>query len=461
MRNLRWWTTAVVAIFVMAGAVRAADPEKPPPSLTAEQKALDKTIRASLYHVINRGADIYTKDENPLGCYLYFQGALQAIGPLLDHHPEVQRLIVAGLNDADSKQMAWQQAFRLRDLLDEVRAKLKGDTVAPPLANKTAWDRFGGEEGVTKIVKEFIGIAATDPKVDFTRGGKFNPTPEAQATLSRHMLEYFSEITGGPLKYSGKNMKEVHKDMGINIAEFDAAVDDLKKALTKYGASAGDTELVLKAIEATRKDIVVPKKPVETPVGKTLWDRLGGEEGVTKIVKDLYETVSKDPALKLFREGDPKPTPEQIKTLQDEIVDYISSKTGGPRKYEGKTMKAAHAGMHITEQQFDVFVDDFKGILEHHKIMPDDIKTLVDAVKATKKDIVEVKKPDDKPKDKPSDDKPKDKPNTDKSTTDKPSTDKPKDKPTADKPTDKPADDKAKDKPADDKPKGDKPPTDK
>jgi hypothetical protein len=68
-------------------------------------------------------------------------------------------------------------------------------------------------------------------------------------------------------------------------------------------------------------------------------------------------------------------------------------------------MKAAHAGMQITEEQFDSFVEYFKAVLQAKKVQPDDMQLLMDAVISTKKDIVEPKKPDDKK----ADDKPADK----------------------------------------------------
>ena len=37
----------------------------------------------------------------------------------------------------------------------------------------TLWDRLGGETNVKKVVHQFVLAAASDPKVDFTRGGKF------------------------------------------------------------------------------------------------------------------------------------------------------------------------------------------------------------------------------------------------------------------------------------------------
>jgi hypothetical protein len=77
------------------------------------------------------------------------------------------------------------------------------------------------------------------------------------------LVEFISSATGGPLKYEGKSMKEAHKGMKITNDEFDAAAKDLKEALEKHGAKAGDVEAVMTAVSGTRKDIVEGKEPDE------------------------------------------------------------------------------------------------------------------------------------------------------------------------------------------------------
>src|SRR5439155_13081318 len=94
----------------------------------------------------------------------------------------------------------------------------------------------------------------------FFRGGKYKPTDAQVADLKQKLVEFVSQATGGPLKYTGKDMKEVHKGMGITNAQFDAAAADLKQALDKNGAAPADRDAVLDAVGATRKDMVAEKK---------------------------------------------------------------------------------------------------------------------------------------------------------------------------------------------------------
>ena len=88
----------------------------------------------ALKDVHNRGADLYN-DGDPVGCLRMYQAALITVRPFLVHLPAVQKLIDTGLAEAQSyepgptplekAQTAKRQAFRLHELIEQVRAELK------------------------------------------------------------------------------------------------------------------------------------------------------------------------------------------------------------------------------------------------------------------------------------------------------------------------------------------------
>jgi hemoglobin len=237
-----------------------------------DSKALDGMIYTNLKEVINHGADLYNSgDWN--GCYRLWEGALMTVKPMLAHHGELQKTIDTALTNARQDPMLYRRAFVLRTALDQVRTELKGG--APPKAKgtdkapvdmpkaKTLWDRLGGEEGVTRIVDDFVNAAAADPKVDFFRHGKYKPDAVEIAKMKREMVEQVSQATGGPLKYNGPDMKKVHRDMGITDAQFDATAAHIKKALEKNKVAEQDVATVMAAINSYRKEVVAPTKPEE------------------------------------------------------------------------------------------------------------------------------------------------------------------------------------------------------
>jgi hemoglobin len=245
----------------LGAAVAADDKEEKPVAAAADSKAVDKQLYDMLRDLHNRGADLYNAGDAG-GCYRMFQGGLIAVRPALGQHPDVQKMIDLGLADAERNQVVARRAFALHNLIEEVRAKInpnpkKPDETKPKEAS--LWERLGGEENVKKVVDDFVELAAANPKVNVTRNGKYKLDEKAVAHLKKELVDLVSQATGGPLKYTGKDMKELHKGMGITDAEFDAAAADLKKALQNNGAKPADIELVLKAVEGTRKDIVEKK----------------------------------------------------------------------------------------------------------------------------------------------------------------------------------------------------------
>jgi hemoglobin len=120
----------------------------------------------------------------------------------------------------------------------------------------TLWQRLGGEPAVKKVVDDWFELTANDPKVDLARGGKFQPTPEQVDNLKKLLVAQISMASGGPLKYTGRSMKETHKGMEITAAEFDAAAANLKKVLEDHKVPAVEIQDLLKIVESTRKDIV-------------------------------------------------------------------------------------------------------------------------------------------------------------------------------------------------------------
>jgi hemoglobin len=275
-----------------------------------------------------------------------------------------------------------------------------GGTKSPPTASgkKPLWDRLGGEGNVRKVVDDFVDLAAADPKVNFDRDGKYKLDAKKVGELRKLIVEMISSVSGGPLKYQGRNMKEAHKGMGITEEEFNASLADLKKALESNGAKSGDAKELLDLVDSTRKDIVEGKQAAPKPVenAKSLWDRLGGEANVKKVVDDFVTLAAVDPTVNFDRSGKYKLDEKKVGELKKFLVEMISSVSGGPLKYEGRSMKEVHKGMAITDKEFDAAAADLRKALELNGAKDADAKDLLDIVRTTRKDMVEEKKDEKK-----------------------------------------------------------------
>jgi hemoglobin len=239
-----------------------------------DTKALDKQLYDTLRDVINTGRDLFNRFGDYSGCYRVFQGSLMTAKPLLAHRPDLQKVIDAGLAEAGGLAYMHQRAFALRKTLDTVRAGLKSGEPIPVgpekveslkdgKAEKTEWERLGGEENVRRILDEFLINAAADPKVNLFRDGKFKMDEKQIAALKKKLVDLISEISGGPYKYTGRSMRDSHEGMGITDSEFDAHAGHLGAALKKNGIGQAEIDSIMKKIAGTRPEIVEVKKPEE------------------------------------------------------------------------------------------------------------------------------------------------------------------------------------------------------
>ena len=121
---------------------------------------------------------------------------------------------------------------------------------------KSLYERIGGEPALTKVVDEFVAKAGANPKVNFTRNGKFAASEAAIKTLKMHLVNFLGGAFGGPQKYTGRSMKESHKGMAITQAEFDALAADLKAVLEANKVPQQEINETMKIAASTAPDIV-------------------------------------------------------------------------------------------------------------------------------------------------------------------------------------------------------------
>ena len=124
---------------------------------------------------------------------------------------------------------------------------------------KSLYERIGGEPALRKVVDEFVAKAAANPKVNFTRGGKFALNDAAVKTLKTHLVNFLGSAFGGPQKYTGRSMRESHKGMAITQAEFDALAADLQAVLEANKVPRAELGEIMKIAASTAPHIVEKK----------------------------------------------------------------------------------------------------------------------------------------------------------------------------------------------------------
>lgn len=97
-------------------------------------------------------------------------------------------------------------------------------------------------------------------------------------------------------------------------------------------------------------------------MSESLFERLGGIEGITNIANDAVDNHLANKSIAVRFAG------SDISALKNAAATFFISGTGGPNVYKGKDMLAAHKGMNISAIEFMAVLDDVLSALEKNKI---------------------------------------------------------------------------------------------
>ena len=125
---------------------------------------------------------------------------------------------------------------------------------------------------------------------------------------------------------------------------------------------------------------------------KSLYDRLGKKAAITAVVDEFVGRVAADNRVNKFFAATAG-EPARLRKFKGSLVDQICQASGGPCKYKGTNMKAAHMGMGmgVSGDDFDALVEDLVGALDKFKVGAYEKDQLLGALAPMKSDIVEKK----------------------------------------------------------------------
>ena len=94
----------------------------------------------------------------------------------------------------------------------------------------------------------------------------------------------------------------------------------------------------------------------------SLFERLGGNAGITAITSDLVDNHLSNAAIaNRFENSD-------VPAMKNAAATFMIAGTGGENVYKGKDMLSAHKGMNISATEFMAVLDDALAALEKNNI---------------------------------------------------------------------------------------------
>ncbi|MBS0420537.1 MAG: group 1 truncated hemoglobin [Proteobacteria bacterium] len=133
-----------------------------------------------------------------------------------------------------------------------LRAVVLTCAMAVAHASGTLYEQIGGEAKFRAIAQEFTNAILADDRINFTF---------ADADVKKFtqlIFEQLCNLTGGPCKYTGRDMHEAHAKLAINNAQFNAIAEDLYIAFDRVHVPYRLQNKVMVMLAPMQRDIVKP-----------------------------------------------------------------------------------------------------------------------------------------------------------------------------------------------------------
>ncbi|WP_435097561.1 group I truncated hemoglobin [Halorubrum sp. N11] len=107
---------------------------------------------------------------------------------------------------------------------------------------------------------------------------------------------------------------------------------------------------------------------------ETLYERLGGHDGIRAVVDDFYDRLLDDDELRSFFAG------ADMETLQQTQTDFLCEAAGGPETYDAEPVREAHLHIPFTPAHIQRAIELLDESLESFDVPRDDAAAVVQAV---------------------------------------------------------------------------------
>jgi len=121
---------------------------------------------------------------------------------------------------------------------------------AAPSTDDSLFQALGGNTGLVKLMDELMVRLLADKRM--------NPffKDVNQQHVKDQLVAQLCELSGGPCKLKGLNMKQVHAEMDITRGDFNALVEVLQDAMDANGIAFSAQNRLLARLAPMHRDII-------------------------------------------------------------------------------------------------------------------------------------------------------------------------------------------------------------
>lgn len=115
------------------------------------------------------------------------------------------------------------------------------------------YKRLGGYDAIAAVADDLVGRLMADDRL-----GRFwkNRGLDGVRREKQLLIDYLCGCAGGPLYYTGRDMKTSHKGMGIDEGDWQAFIGHVEATLATFEVPAAERGEVLAFVGSLKGDIV-------------------------------------------------------------------------------------------------------------------------------------------------------------------------------------------------------------
>jgi hemoglobin len=129
-------------------------------------------------------------------------------------------------------------------------AQAQSSDTSATARNDVLYRQLGGQAGLVKLMDDFMPRLLADRRLQpFFKDVN-------QEHLKEELVTQFCEVSGGPCKRRGPDMKRVHEGFDIDRASFNALVEVLQESMDAQGIPFSAQNKLLAQLAPMHRDIV-------------------------------------------------------------------------------------------------------------------------------------------------------------------------------------------------------------
>ncbi|WP_435158930.1 group I truncated hemoglobin [Haladaptatus sp. DFWS20] len=116
--------------------------------------------------------------------------------------------------------------------------------------SQSVYGEIGGRDAVEAVVTDFYDrVLSDDQLIPYFEGMDMDE-------LRAHQIQFISAVAGGPVEYSGADMREAHIHLDIDEADFEAVGTHLETALRTNGVGEDNIDAIMAEVVALKDPIL-------------------------------------------------------------------------------------------------------------------------------------------------------------------------------------------------------------